>query len=68
MNAHASGTLIAGYCYGIRFERRLSEEIEFASRLRCFCCLDLEGKVPDHSTCSVNRHASGSLEQHRESL
>ena len=35
--------LIIGYCYDIRFERRL-------------CRLDLDDKVPDHSTFSVNRH------------
>jgi transposase len=48
--------LIVGYCYGIRFERRLCEEIELHLAYRWFCRLDLEDKVPDHSTFSVNRH------------
>ncbi len=48
--------LIIGYCYGIRFERRLCEEVELHLAYRWFCRLDLEDKVPDHSTFSVNRH------------
>src|SRR5258708_6112066 len=48
--------LIVGYCYGIRFERRLCEEVELHLAYRWFCRLDLEDKVPDHSTFSVNRH------------
>jgi transposase len=48
--------LIVGYCYGIRFERRLCEELELHLAYRWFCRLDLEDKVPDHSTFSVNRH------------
>jgi transposase len=48
--------LIVGYCYGIRFERRLCEEIELHLAYRWFCRLDLDDKVPDHSTFSVNRH------------
>ena len=46
--------LIIGYCYGIRSERRLCEEVELA--YRWFCRLDLDDQVPDHSTFSVNRH------------
>src|SRR5580704_3456727 len=49
--------LIVGYCYGIRFERRLCEELELHLAYRWFCRLDLDDKVPDHSTFSVNRHA-----------
>src|SRR5208283_4778357 len=48
--------LITGYCYGIRFERRLCEEVELHLAYRWFCRLDLDDKVPDHSTFSVNRH------------
>jgi len=42
--------LIVGYCYGIRFERRLCEELELHLAYRWFCRLDLDDKVPDHST------------------
>src|ERR1700730_4990384 len=48
--------LIIGYCYGIRFERRLCEEVELHLAYRWFCRLDLDDKVPDHSTFSANRH------------
>ena len=48
--------LIVGYCYGIRFERRLCEEVSLHLAYRWFCRLDLDDAVPDHSTFSVNRH------------
>ena len=48
--------LIVGYCYGIRSERKLCEEIELHLAYRWFCRLDLNDEVPDHSTFSVNRH------------
>jgi transposase len=48
--------LIVAYCYGIRSERRLCEELELHLAYRWFCRLDLDDKVPDHSTFSVNRH------------
>jgi transposase len=48
--------LIVGYCYGVRLERRLCEEVELHLAYRWFCRLDLDDKVPDHSTFSVNRH------------
>jgi transposase len=48
--------LIVGYCYGIRFERKLCEEVELHLAYRWFCRLDLDDKVPDHWTFSVNRH------------
>src|ERR1700680_1225734 len=48
--------LIVGYCYGILFERKLCEEVELHLAYRWFCRLDLDDKVPDHSTFSVNRH------------
>src|SRR6476469_9738656 len=48
--------LIVGYCMGIRSERRLCEEVHLNLAYRWFCHLGLEGKVPDHSTFSKNRH------------
>jgi transposase len=48
--------LIVGYCYGVRFERRLCEEVTLHLAYRWFCRLTLDDKVPDHSTFSVNRH------------
>ena len=48
--------LIVGYCYGICSERRLCEEVHLNLAYRWFCRLGLEGKVPDHSTFSENRH------------
>jgi len=48
--------LIVGYCYGIRFERRLCQEVELHLAYRWFCRLDLNDLIPDHSTFSVNRH------------
>ena len=48
--------LIIGYCYGIRFERRLCEEVELHLAYRWFCRLDLDDKVfLTISTLSVNR-------------
>ena len=48
--------LIVGYCFDIRSERRLCEEIHLNLAYRWFCRLDLEDAVPDHSTFSKNRH------------
>src|SRR6267143_182912 len=48
--------LIVGYCFGIRSERRLGEEVHLNLAYRWFCRLGLEGEVPDHSTFSKNRH------------
>jgi transposase len=48
--------LLVGYCFGIRSERRLCEEVHLNLAYRWFCRLGLEGKVPDHSTFSKNRH------------
>jgi transposase len=47
--------LLVGYCYGIRSERRLCEEGKLHLAYRWFCKLDLDDKVPHHSTFSVNR-------------
>jgi IS5 family transposase len=48
--------LIVGYCFGIRSERRLREEVHLNLGYRWFCRLGLDGAVPDHSTFSKNRH------------
>ena len=48
--------LIVGYCFGIRSERRLCEEVHLNLGYRWFCRLGLEADVPDHSTFSKNRH------------
>ena len=48
--------LIVGYCFGIRSERRLCEEVHLNLAYRWFCRRDLEDAVPDHSTFSKNRH------------
>jgi transposase len=48
--------LIVGYCFGIRSERRLCEEVHLNLAYRRFCRLGLDGSVPDHSTFSKNRH------------
>jgi transposase len=49
------GMLIVGYCYGVRSERRLTQEVELHLAYRWFCRLDLDDKVPHHSTFSENR-------------
>ena len=48
--------LIVGYVMGIRSERRLCEEVHLNLAYRWFCRLGLDGRVPDHSTFSLNRH------------
>ena len=47
---------IVGYCFRIRSERRLCEEVHLNVAYRWFCRLSLDGDVPDHSTFSKNRH------------
>ncbi|MGK9337004.1 IS1182 family transposase [Sinorhizobium meliloti] len=48
--------LIIGYSMGIRSERRLCEEVHLNLAYRWFCRLGLDGKVPNHSSFSKNRH------------
>ena len=48
--------LVVGYCFGIRSERRLCEEVHLNLAYRWFCRLGLEEAVPEHSTFSKNRH------------
>src|SRR5215510_10696293 len=47
--------LLVGYCYGIRHERRLCQEVALHLAYRWFCKLDLDDRVPHPSTFSVNR-------------
>src|SRR5580700_7540642 len=44
--------LLVGYCYGIRSERKLCEEVSLNLAYRWFCRLDLNDAVPDHSSFS----------------
>ena len=46
--------LTVGDCMGI--ERRLCEEVHLNLAYRWFCRLGLDGRVPNHSTFSKNRH------------
>src|SRR5579862_2120511 len=48
--------LLVGYCFGVRSERRLCDEVHLNLAYRWFCRLGLDGEVPDHSTFSKNRH------------
>src|ERR1700730_9215458 len=48
--------LLIGYCFGIRSERRLCDEVHLNLAYRWFCRLGLEDRVPDHSSFSKNRH------------
>ena len=48
--------LLVGYCYSLRSDRRLCQEVEMNLAYRWFCRLGLEDRVPAHSTFSVNRH------------
>ncbi len=47
--------LLVVYCFGIRSERRLCEEVHLNLAYRWFCRLDLNDRIPDHSTFSKNR-------------
>jgi transposase len=55
--------LLVGSCYGIRSERRLSEEVHLNLAYRWFCRLGLDGDVPDHLTFSKIRRRV--LQQYR---
>jgi hypothetical protein len=45
-----------GYCFGIRSERRLCDEVHLNLAYRWFCRLGLDGAVPDRSALSKARH------------
>lgn len=47
--------LLIGFLYGIESERRLEQEIQVNMAYRWFLGLDLDERVPDHSTLSQNR-------------
>src|ERR1700722_3438695 len=47
--------LIVGYCYGLRSERKLTQEVELHLAYRWVCWRDRDDKVPHHSTFSENR-------------
>src|SRR4029079_16275934 len=47
--------MIIGYRYGLRSERRLTQEVDLHLASRWFCRLDLDDEVPHHSTFSENR-------------
>ena len=57
--------LLVGYCYGIRSERRLCEEVHLNLAYRWFCRLGLDGEVPDHSTFSTPASAAGRADRGR---
>jgi transposase len=42
--------LLVGYCFGIRSQRRLCDEVHLNLACRWFCRLVLDRRVPDHST------------------
>ena len=48
--------LIVGYCFGLRSERRLCEDVHLNLAYRWFCKLGIEDVVPNHSTFSKARH------------
>ncbi len=48
--------LLVGYFYGIRSETRLCEEVHLILAYRWFYGLGLEGRLPDRSSFSKNRH------------
>jgi len=48
--------LLVGYLFGITSERRLCEEVGMHVGYRWFVGLNMEDKVPNHSTFSKNRH------------
>jgi transposase len=48
--------LLVGYIFGITSERKLCEEVNMHMGYRWFVGLNLQDKVPDHSTFSKNRH------------
>ena len=43
--------LMVGYCYGVRFERQLCQEVDLHLAYRWFCRLDLDAK------CQIIRHS-----------
>jgi IS5 family transposase len=56
--------LIIGYCFGIRSERKLCEEVRLPLAYRWFCRLDLNDAFPHHSTFSENRLRESDILRH----
>ena len=50
---------IIGYLYGIKSDRKLCEEVQLNMAYRWFCRLNLEDKVPDHSSLTRIRQRFG---------
>ena len=48
--------LIVGYCFGIRSERQLCDEVHLNLAYRWFCQLGIEDVIPNHSTFSKARN------------
>lgn len=48
--------LLIGYIYGIPSERRLEQEVSLNIAYRWFLGIQLDERVPDHSTLSANRN------------
>ncbi|SMC13996.1 hypothetical protein ROA7745_03858 [Roseovarius aestuarii] len=48
--------LLVGYCFGIRSERHLCDEVNLNLAYRWFCRLDHTYHILDHSTFSKNHH------------
>lgn len=46
--------LLVGYCYGIRSERRLCEEVRLNLAYRWFCRPGIEDAIPDHSKMATS--------------
>ena len=53
--------LIVGYCFGIRSERRLCEEVHLNLAYRWFCRLGLNGAVPDQPVAGAQAQGVSSL-------
>jgi len=51
--------IIIGYLYGIDSDRQLCEEIQYNLAYRWFCKLNLEDKIPDHSSLTRIRDRFG---------
>jgi transposase len=47
---------LVGYFHGVRSERRPCGEVDPNLAFRWFCRLGLDGRVPDHSTFTKDRH------------
>lgn len=52
--------ILVGYIFGIRYDRKLCEEITYNLAYRWYCKLNLDQPVPDHSTLSKIRNRYGS--------